>query len=180
MQIRFGRPFPRSTDRVFAGALLLLAASQCLAEPLTVPIPGRSWSVSFDSPAPLQPAEAPASGAAYFVGRGERFNVSLFVGQPQCGGGNSAHDNYECLRTKLRGIPGIVEQSISRERRGNTVQLSYLIYVTSGDRAIKTMHTHVLFEREGEWGDLHLSVVRPTVSETARLLGVGDQFKVSE
>jgi hypothetical protein len=180
MLFRLGSPCPRSAEWVFAGALLLLTAGRCLAEPTTVPIPGRSWSVSFDSPAPLQPAEAPVSGAVYFVGSGERFNVSLFVGQPQCNGGTSAYDNYECLRAKVRGIPGIVEQSISRERRGNTVQLSYLVYVASGDSAIKTMHTHILFEREGRWGDLHLSVVRPTVSETARLLGIGDQFKVSE
>lgn len=155
-------------------ALSLLSCSACFAEPITVKIPRQEWAVTFDSPAPLQLVEKSGLPGSYFAGSDGRFNISLFVGDPSCPGGTSAYDSYKCLRPKLYKIAGIVESSISLERRRDAIQVSYVVYVPTGDKSIKTMHTHVLFERGGKWGDLHMSAVQPSVAEITRLISLGD------
>lgn len=148
------------------------------AETISVPVLSEGWLVSFIVPEQVQMAEKPSPGKFYSIGSGVRFNVSLFVGAPTCDGSKTPSAAYRCMRPKIYSVPGVIEESISVESRPTNVQVTYIQYAKTGDVAVKVVHTHVLFERGGMWGDLHVSVVKPTVSETAALFAVGDKLDV--
>ena len=59
----------------------------------------------------------------------------------------------------------------------NWLELEHLIDQLC--RGPLTMHTHVLFERNGKSATC-TSVVRPSVEEVARLLSLGDTLKQSD
>jgi hypothetical protein len=151
----------------------------CSSEPISIKVPNQDWTVNFDSPVPLNASEKKGYSGSYFFGNDERYQISLFIGEPECSGESSAYYNYKCLRSKIYNIPGLVESSISTERKNGATQLSYLVYVPNGETAIKTIHTHLLFEKNGSWGDLHVSVVKPNTEQITRLFGLVDSFSIN-
>ena len=142
-------------------------------------IPDQGWQITFDAPVVTKVKETNSQTQYYFSGNSDRFNLSLTVETPSCPG-ESLEDNYKCILQKIESIPGVVRQSISAEKRPTNIQVSYIIYAPVGGRAIKVMNTHVLFAHKARWGDLHASVVTPTMQEVAMLLGLGDRFAYSD
>jgi hypothetical protein len=166
--------------RVQFASLLLAATFTCSAAELPLSVPGETWRVTFDAPAGLVTQEVPRPNQFYVVGTSERFTISLSVYSPNCEGGQTAQDNLRCLRAKVLSTPGVVQQSVSVEVVQNGLVLSYVMFVPNGTVAFKTVHAHVLFAKNGKWGDLHASSVRPRTDDIAYLLNLGDKFKVSE
>jgi hypothetical protein len=164
--------------RLAIALALVLASAAGRCETISVPVSNAGWTVRFSLPEQVQMAETPAAAKYYAIGHGSRFNVSLFVGPPTCEGSTTASAAYECMRPKISAVPGVIAQTISVESRTGNVQVSYIQYASLGETKVKVMHTHVLFEKGGLWGDLHASVVRPTTPEIAALLALGEDVEV--
>ena len=158
---------------------LCVFPSLCFAEPTVMHIPKQGWKISFDAPTVAKVKERNSATQYYFLGNSDRFNLSLTVETPGCPG-ELLDDNYNCIRRKIDNNPIVVRQSISVKKRPTNIQVSYIMYAKVGDRAVKHMNTHVLFVHKARWGDLHASVVQPTIPEIAMLLGLGDRFASSD
>jgi hypothetical protein len=166
--------------KVHVASLLLAASFTCSAAEQSFPVPGENWRVTFDAPPGLVTQEVPRPNQFYVVGTNDRFTVSLTIYSPNCEGGQTVQDNLRCLRAKVIATPGVLQQSVSVEETRDGLVLSYVMFIPNGTVAFKAVHTHVLFSRNGKWGDLHASSVRPRTEEIAYLLSLGDKFKLSE
>jgi hypothetical protein len=159
--------------------LAFLACAASHAEPTVMRIPELGWEVRFDAPATSKIAEERSAQAYHYAGNADRFNLSMFLENPNCPGGVALEDHVKCFAGRIGAVPALVTQSIQVNRIARGVQVTYVTYAPVDGKQIKMMHTHLLFADKGKWGDLHASVVKPTTDEIAMLLGLGDRFDFS-
>jgi hypothetical protein len=144
-----------------------------------VPVPGARWSVSFESPPLQRDAIGPSAGNLLFRGSADRMIVSLHVGPPNCPGGSSNQDMYRCVAARLAGLKGVVQDSIKAADTPKGVELGYLMRVQNGERTVELFNVHLLFAKQGSWGDLHVSVLQPQAGDVPVVKGIVASVSVS-
>lgn len=167
--------------RKTVAAVLLVAAMSCAsADVIRVPVPNAKWSVSFVSP-PLQgDPVGPSASNLLYRGSADRLNVSLHVGPPECPGGKTNQDMYQCFSARLSQLKGVVRDSIKYVETPKGVELGYLLRVRDGDRMVALLNMHLLFSSQGSWGDLHVSMVQaqpadvPVVTDIIRSVSIAE------
>ena len=160
--------------------LLALFSADCSAENLSLEIPDHAWKVKFSGPSITKVKEMNTPSYYYYLGKADRFSLSLFVESPTCPGVISVEDNQKCILPKIEQIPGFQKQSLTINTLAKGIQIIYVAYAPMGDKAVKIMHTHILFANRGKWGDLHASIIQPTIEDIAQILRFGEGFDYSE
>jgi hypothetical protein len=155
-------------------ALAFLACAASQAEPTVLKMESLGWEARFDAPATVGRVQENSVRAYRYVGNAGRFNLSLFVEDPSCRGGVALEDQVRCFIDGIVFVPEVVKESIRVNRIARGTQLSYLVYAPVDGKQVKMLHTHLLFAGKGKWGDLHASVIQPSVDEIAMLMGLGD------
>lgn len=165
-------------QRILA-AICYFVCSACLAEPAVINVPSLGWTVKFDAPSTKVLKEESSATAYYYSSNAGNFNLSLFIGKPNCAGDTDLEAYFKCFAEKAEKVPGIVKQSVRVNKITNGVQFSYLTYVPIDGKATKVLNTHLLFASKGMWGDLHGSVIKPSIEDISMLMGLGDKFEYS-
>ena len=139
----------------------LIAATPALADVIRVPVPPTSWAVTFDAPALKKLNDDAGTKNLLYSGNAGRLNVTLQVGPPECPGGSTNQEIYDCFSTRLKRLKGVVPESVSATETPRGVELTYLLRINQGERSIGLYNMHLLFAHQGNWGDLHVSMMQP-------------------
>jgi hypothetical protein len=157
--------WPRLVRATMRKKLLLLGAliavPPAVAEVVRVPVPPTSWAVSFDAPALKKLDDDAGTRNLLYSGNAGRLNVTLHVGPPECPGGSTNQEMYDCFSARLKRLKGVVPESVTATETPRGIELTYLLRIRQGERSIGLFNMHLLFAHRGSWGDLHVSMVQP-------------------
>jgi hypothetical protein len=163
---------------------LLLAiafSSPALAELTTFEIPDQGWKVQLDAPPTTKVTETNTPSRYYYLGNSDRFNLSLIVESPGCGGNAAAlEDHVRCIAPKIEGNPTVVKETMRASKLRNGLQISYLVQAPLGGQTVRILNTHILFVYKGKWGDLHASIVQPNREDITMLIELSNRFEYLE
>jgi len=159
--------------------LSLFVSAAALAEPTVLRANELGWEVRFDAPATSKVEETSSADAYHYSGNAGKFRLSLDIGQPQCRGGVSRKDQFDCFFGQMGTIPGLVTQSIKFKKAPEAVLISYLAYDQIDGASTKVHHVRILFADKGKWADLHAYVIKPESADSAMLLGMSEGFSFS-
>jgi len=157
----------------------LFASAAAFAEPTVLRANELGWEVHFDAPATSKVVETSTTDAYHYSGNAGKFKLSLDIEQPQCQGGVSRKDQFDCFFGQMDKIPGLVTQSIKFKKAPEAVLISYLAYDQIDGASTKVHHVRILFAGKGKWADLHAAVIKPESADSAMLLGMNEGFSFS-
>jgi hypothetical protein len=161
-------------------AFLLLAPGIALAEKTTLPIPGQSWVIQFDSPSLQRLDESKGANAYSYLGNADRLNVSLFVSNPTCKGGDNSDARYACFVERAGRNPILVPGTIRRADAPNGLQVAYVVKTEVEGRTFTALNLHVLLMHSGKEVDLHASFVQPEDADLDILLALVNSVRIVE
>jgi|GEM_PF-2663610 len=153
--------------------LALFISNSCLAEVISMEVGGQGYFILFDFYPTKMIDRVETEGKFYFVGSSGRYNMSLTVEDPLCKGGVSVKENYLCFSRRVKKSPGFLKDHYIKLSVPYGIQVLYVTDVTVGGESVRVVNSHVLFSRDGKWGDLHVSVVRPNGDEMRSLFLLG-------
>ena len=159
--------------------LSLFVSAAAFADPTVLHANELGWEVHFDAPPTSKVEETSTADAYHYSGNAGKFKLSLDIGQPQCRGGVSRKDQFDCFFGQMDKIPGLVTQSIKFKKVPEAVLISYIAYDQIDGASTKVHHVRILFADKGKWADLHASVVKPESADSAMLLSMGEAFSFS-
>lgn len=137
----------------------------CLhAEPLIIPVAGRGWQITFESPVPAMESLQPdAQGLSYRATAG-RFNLSVLVEAP-AGSGGDGKACREHVWSQASQNPMIRKDSV---KQWITQACEFVEYEVAGDKEEEKAtqaNIHCCFAHEGRWVDVHASFASATDAE---------------
>lgn len=132
-----------------------------LAENVEVSIPGEMWRISFDSPPLSQKQEARRGGDYAFRASSDRFNISLFVEQPQ-GKGDTHKDCYRFYWPQFNRNPMIAKDTVVTSDAAKYVRVQYDIVAELQGQPIRQRNVNYYIAYRGKWVDVHISIIEPT------------------
>ena len=159
--------------------LSLFVSAAAFADPTVLRANELGWEVHFDAPPTSKVEETSSADAYHYTGNAGKFNLSLVIDQPNCRGGVSRKDQFDCFFGQMDKIPGLVTQSIKFKKAKEAVLISYLAYEQIDGASTKVHHVRILFADKGKWADLHASVIKPESADSAMLLGMNEAFSYS-
>lgn len=138
----------------------MLACASLRAEPITIPVVGKGWQITFEGPVlAMEGVESDAQGLAYRANAG-RFNVSAFVEPPSGGGvGNKACRDFYWAQASRN--PMIQKDSIKQWGTPACECVEYLIEGDLKGEKFKQANINCYFVHEGKWVDVHASIIEP-------------------
>lgn len=147
---------------------VLKSAKYVIADKLTsmtdIPIPGEGWSIEVESPALSEKKESREDGNYVFNAGSERFNLSLFVEQPQ-GAGKTHEDCYGFYWPQASRNPRIVKVSVVASHSDKYYRVQYDTITEFAGRQVKQKNVNYYFAFQGKWVDVHISITDPTVKD---------------
>lgn len=158
-------------------ALLLAFNATSWAVEQTITVPGEGWHIRFDAP-----QLAPAAGMvpSVFYGAADRFQLSIFVEPPRCGGPDTSENIYDCFLQKMLKNPYIMRDSIRANTTQNGVLVMAFSKIESEGRVGTNFSMHLLFARKGKWADVHASFASPTKEDVKALLAIMESIKIED
>jgi hypothetical protein len=147
----------------FAEMLAITNSLRAKLDTSRLRIPGRGWSLAITAPA-LGRIEEENRGRNYsFRANAERFNLSLFVEQPQ---GAWAHrECYEFYWAQAKRNPMIDQSSVKMTATPRFYRVEYDIKTALGNGAEVLRNVNYYFVFEGSWVDLHISMMDPSAAD---------------
>jgi len=152
----------------------------CAAAETTINTKDFNLNVTFNALPTKKVIETSTPEKYYYLGNSERFNLSLTLQKPICKGEVTVENNLNCILPKIENNPGFLKKTFIKKKIPKGIQITYITFVPSGKKHIKVMNSHVLFSHEGNWGDLHASVIKPTQAEMLMLIKLGSEFNYSK
>ena len=148
------------------------------ADFIAIPVDGESWSLGFDAPA-LKPLPLPfrPKGFAYF-GNANRLNISFFVEQPSCAGGEEPSVRFTCFSATLAKNPFLVRESLRTSTMRNGVFVVYGVRAPFNAATVRQLHMHFLFYEGGKEIDFHASFVEPADADAAALWAIMQSVRI--
>ncbi len=138
-----------------------------------IAIPDANWIIEFESP-DLGKMQESRSGKDFAVRAGAgRFNLSVFVGQPQ-GDGKSHEECYKFYWAQLSRKPQIAKETITASAHDKYHRVQYDAVFKLGDDTFKQRNVNYFFIYENRWGNVHISILEPT-DEDAKVIAAFDQ-----
>lgn len=138
-------------------------------KPTTLVIPGQSWAVSFEAPLLSKQKEGNQRSQYMYLGNAGRFNLSLYVEDPDCAGGLKHEDYYKCFWPKASRNPLIDKESVVHSCKEKYCKVEYDVVATLSGQKVRQKNINFLFAYRGKWTDLHVSIVRPTQDDLRML-----------
>ena len=132
-----------------------------LAENMEVIIPDEGWRISFDAPPLSQKQDARRGGDYVFKATSDRFNLSLFVEQPQ-GKGNAHKDCYRFYWPQASRNPMIAKDTMVTSDTAKYVRVQYDIVAELDGQPIRQRNVNYYIAYRGKWIDVHISIIEPT------------------
>lgn len=146
----------------FFASILLLISINAIADTTTMIIPSQNWIISFDSPPLTKQKEGVKPGQYMYVGNAGRFNLSLYVEDPSCDGGDKHEDYYQCFWPKSSQNPLIAKESVTYLCKEKYCKVEYDVVANFAGQKIRQHNINFLIAYRGKWIDLHISIVQPT------------------
>lgn len=158
---------------ILGSCFLILAAvmADAIAQSgiISLPIPQENWSLTFEAPALKEmPLPFKPRGYAYLANAG-RLNVSLYVEAPSCPGSDQNAGRLKCFLETRRRIPYFIPTSLRVSETSLGVLVVYGMRVETEGRSVTSLHSHVLFHRDGKEVDFHASIVQPDANDAQSL-----------
>lgn len=129
-----------------------------------IPIPGEGWAIEIESPVLADQKESCENNNYVFSASSERFNLSLFVEQPQ-GAGKAHKDCYGFYWPQASRNPGIVKVSVATSHSDKYYRVQYDTITEFAGRQVKQKNVNYYFAFQGKWVDVHISITDPTVKD---------------
>jgi len=148
---------------------LLAVSGTAAASETTLEIPGQGWQLSFDAPSLTKVDEHDRPGQYMYEANAGTFNLSLYVEDPSCSGGNSHKDFYDCFWAKSSRNPMIVKPSVVATETPAYYKVAYDVEAPWEGKTVHLKNVNFLISYRGKWTDLHISVVEPTEADLALL-----------
>lgn len=145
-------------------------------------IPQRKLSVTFYAPSLQRERVIERKDRYYRLARHQRLTVSLNFAKPNCVNNQSAGAHIKCLLAKIRHNPHIKidENTISQLKHKDGQVLTYMTLIGTENHKMKVINTHLVFERNGEWGDFHASMLEPNHREFLTMLKFSSWVSLTE
>jgi len=150
-----------SSKTLLAVLVAITFPAIAFAENVEVNIPGEGWRISFDSPPLSQKQEARRGSDYAFKASSDRFNISLFVEQPQ-GKGDTHKDCYRFYWPKASGNPMIAKDTVVTSDATKYFRVQYDIIAEIQSQPIRQRNVHYYVAHRGRWVDVHISIIEPT------------------
>jgi hypothetical protein len=150
-------------------SVLCFVPACALAATTSIVIPEQEWQITFDAPVLAKQAESQRPGQYKYHGNAQRFNLSLFVETPGCGGEASHEALLACFWPQASKNPLIVQATVKKTCDTAFCKIEYEIQVPWQGRLLKQRNINFLIAYNGKWTDLHVSVIEPTEADLAML-----------
>jgi len=147
--------------KLFVFIVVIMFPAIVFAENVKVNIPGEVWRISFDSPPLSQKQEARRGGDYAFEATSDRFNISLFVEQPQ-GKGDTHKDCYNFYWPMASRNPRIAKNTIVITSGDKYYRGQYDIIAEFKGQPIQQRNVNYYIAFGGKWIDVHISIIEPT------------------
>lgn len=154
----------------FIACILLLVSINALAEPTRMVIPNQNWVISFDSPLLTKQKEGVKPGQYMYLGNAGRFNLSLYVEDTSCEGGDKHEDYYQCFWPKSSRNPLIAKESVTYSCQEKYCKVEYDVIANFDGQQIHQRNINFLIAYHGKWTDLHVSIIQPTEEDQQMLV----------
>ena len=118
------------------------------------------------------------AGGYHWLGNSGRFNLSLISAAPQCQGGSLHAQAADCFQARLRELPGLETGSMSRQDLPGFSLLRYWQQIPWKDRKLRVRHLHLYLARQGQWVDVHASLIEASPTEQGWFDALGDSLQV--
>lgn len=164
----------------FITCILLVVSINALAEPTRMVIPSQNWSISFDSPPLTKQKEGVKPDQYMYFGNSGRFNLSLFVEDPSCDGGNKHEDYYKCFWPKSSRNPLIAKDSVTYSCNEKYCKVEYDVIANFGGQKIHQRNINFLIAYHNKWTDLHVSIIEPTEDDQQTLIAFEKSLEYEE
>ena len=161
-----------SSKTLLAVLVAITFPAIAFAENVEVNIPGEGWRISFDAPALSQKQEARRGGDYAFKATSDRFNISLFVEQPQ-GKGDTHRDCYRFYWPQVSRNPMIAKDTAVTSDAAKYVRVQYDIVAELKGQPIRQRNVNYYIAYRGKWIDVHISIIEPT-QEDAKIFAAFD------
>ena len=154
-----------------AATAFLVCVLGCIllhAEPLTVPVVGQGWQITFEAPLlTMEGVQPNENGLAYRATAG-RFNVSVFVENPagQSGDSKACRDH---IWSQASQNPMIQKDSIKQWSAPACECVEYVLAGESKGEKFTQANINCFFAYEGKWMDVHASFVFATEADVQTL-----------
>lgn len=145
-------------------------------------IPTRKFTVTFYAPSLREERLIEREDRYYRLARHQRLTVSLNFAKPNCIGNHSAQMHIKCLLAKIRHNPHVTidENTVSQLAHKDGQVLTYMSLIGSDNQQIKIINTHLVFERDNQWGDFHASMLEPNHREFLTMLKFSNWVSLTE
>ncbi|MCG7529770.1 hypothetical protein MHM98_00100 [Psychrobium sp. MM17-31] len=128
--------------------------------------------VSFRAPTLINPRQVESQTRFYRKGSIGKMQVSFNLGHAMCKGDYTSQHHANCVLDKVRkrGVIKVVENTVSITPHNDGVTLTYVGLMTIQSQKVRVINTHLLFEKDKRWGDLHASLLHPNQLEFLQML----------
>lgn len=129
-----------------------------------VAVPSEGWSIRFESPILSNQQDSRRDGGYAFRATSDRFNISLFVENPQETG--TAHrDCFESYWAHSSENPLIAKDTVVTSENPTYVRVQYDLVTEFEGKPIRSRNVNYYFTYRGKWTDVHISIVQPTKAD---------------
>jgi len=164
-----GHPMNTMRKMFYSLCVAGLALSASIkAEPVSLPIPGEGWNLSFDAPPIIwTKCDKTSSGVSYLGSSENGVVISFFVEEPdgESRGNKACADYYWPLGKKN---PMIDQSTVEIEETKDFVKVSYRLRGKYKGTAIDMPNINLYFEYQGKWVDVHISKLPFEDEDSAR------------
>ncbi|MGB1296988.1 MAG: hypothetical protein ACPG8A_01875 [Psychrobium sp.] len=128
--------------------------------------------VSFRAPTLINPKLVENQTRFYRKASIGKMQVSFNFGNAMCKGDYTSQQHANCVLNKVRkrGAIKVVENTVSITPHNDGVTLTYVGLLTIQSQKVRVINTHLLFEKDKRWGDLHASLLHPNQLEFLQML----------
>jgi len=129
-------------------------------------VPGDGWRICFDSPPLSETPEFRKNGPSGYACQGNsgRFNISIFVENPQ-GQGKTHKECHDFYWPKAGRNPLIVKDTVAASNTPKYCRVQYDIVADFQGRAIRHKNVNYYMAFRGRWLDVHISIIEPTAED---------------
>lgn len=137
-----------------------------------IAIPDANWMIEFESPVLGKMQESRSEKDFAVSASAERFNLSIFVGQPH-GDGTSHEECYKFYWAQLSRKPQIAKETVTASAHDKYHRVQYDAAFKLGDETFKQRNVNYFFIYENRWVNVHISFLQPT-DEDAKVIAAFD------